>query len=174
VSSPTGALDRGSEPIRADPGGSFASRAETMTGQDVRDWRVARGISQEALAKCVGVRQSWISRYELGHRSLPESALERLAEVMRPLDPTAEAALERYLERSSPLERLDSVTELCRAGLLGAVDGAVVLGADRDSAEASAGTMQAAIDAIDDAPASTKTMSWWHWRPSAGSRPRRS
>ena len=47
-------------------------------GQTIRAARKKRGISQEELAKHLGVTKSTISKYELGHR---EPSLEQLIEI---------------------------------------------------------------------------------------------
>ena len=55
--------------------------ADIVTGAELRAWREARGLSQSAFARMVGVRQPTVSRWETGQLQPPRFlalALERL------------------------------------------------------------------------------------------------
>lgn len=64
---------RGNSPGEAAPGvGHF------MTGEDIRRWRLARGLSQAELAELLGVAENTVWRWETGLRS-PDPRLIALA-----------------------------------------------------------------------------------------------
>lgn len=58
----------------------------------LRQLRTERGLSQERLAEILGVRQIWISRYELGERRLD---VVELADIARGLGVTVAEILDR-------------------------------------------------------------------------------
>ncbi|MDH3595778.1 MAG: helix-turn-helix domain-containing protein [Rhodospirillales bacterium] len=64
----------------------------------LREWRVAAGLSQEALAERVGTTGVSVGRYETGQRSLTIEMLEQFAAALecRPADllPDPESALD--------------------------------------------------------------------------------
>lgn len=54
----------------------------TAIGERVRQSRIQRGLSQEALGEVAGMYQSTISRIERGQRSARPKTLQRLADVL--------------------------------------------------------------------------------------------
>jgi transcriptional regulator with XRE-family HTH domain len=59
---------------------------QRTVGQNLRRYRVARGLSQEAFADVVGVHRTYMGGLERGERNLTLRSLERIAEVLQ-LDP---------------------------------------------------------------------------------------
>ena len=66
-----------------DANGERLPSARMVVGQQVRRWRVRRHLSQEGLARAVGVHQASISNYEAGRRDLPVSTMIRIADVLQ-------------------------------------------------------------------------------------------
>lgn len=56
--------------------------ARDIIGRQVKIWRLRRHLSQEGLARAVGVNQASISNYEAGKRDLPVSTMIRIVEVL--------------------------------------------------------------------------------------------
>jgi transcriptional regulator with XRE-family HTH domain len=63
--------------------GTHERRARAVIGGRVRLWRVKRHLSQEGLARAVGVNQASISNYEAGRRDVPVSTMIRIADVLQ-------------------------------------------------------------------------------------------
>jgi transcriptional regulator with XRE-family HTH domain len=61
---------------------------QRTVGRNLRAYRVARGLSQEAFAEVVGVHRTYMGGIERGERNLTLKALERIAERLElpPLD----------------------------------------------------------------------------------------
>jgi transcriptional regulator with XRE-family HTH domain len=59
--------------------------ARTLGG-NLRAYRTARGLSQEALAEVLGVHRTYMSDVERGRRNLTLKSIERIAERLK-LDP---------------------------------------------------------------------------------------
>jgi len=55
-------------------------------GRNLRAYREARGLSQEALAEVLGVHRTYMGGVERGERNLTLKSLERIAEKLG-LDP---------------------------------------------------------------------------------------
>jgi transcriptional regulator with XRE-family HTH domain len=53
-----------------------------VVGANLRAFRAARGLSQEAFADLVGVHRTYMGGLERGERNLTFQSLERLAEVL--------------------------------------------------------------------------------------------
>jgi len=53
-----------------------------MLGENLRDWRRARGLSQRALAERVGTSARMLARYERGNRYPDDSTLHALADAL--------------------------------------------------------------------------------------------
>ena len=51
-------------------GGMAGVRASTMTGADLKAWRLAHGLSQEALARLLQVAANTVYRWEAGTRAV--------------------------------------------------------------------------------------------------------
>ena len=50
-----------------------------VTGEDLRRWREARGLTQTALARALGVEHNTVYRWEVGLRSPPAGRVLDLA-----------------------------------------------------------------------------------------------
>ncbi len=50
-----------------------------VTGEDLRRWREARGLTQTALARALGVEHNTVYRWEVGLRSPPAGRILDLA-----------------------------------------------------------------------------------------------
>lgn len=50
--------------------------------RNLRDWRVARGLSQEKLSEISGFTQAYISQIENGACNIRIDSMEKLAEVL--------------------------------------------------------------------------------------------
>jgi transcriptional regulator with XRE-family HTH domain len=61
---------------------------QRSVGRNLRMYRQARGLSQEAFADLLGVHRTYMSGVERGERNLSLRSLERLAERLD-LDPRA-------------------------------------------------------------------------------------
>jgi transcriptional regulator with XRE-family HTH domain len=61
---------------------------QRIAGANIRAYRLARGVSQEALADVLGVHRTYMGGVERGERNLTLRSLERLAERMG-VDPVA-------------------------------------------------------------------------------------
>jgi transcriptional regulator with XRE-family HTH domain len=61
---------------------------QRTVGRNLRAYRQARGLSQEAFAELVGVHRTYMGGLERGERNLTLRSLERLARVLAvaPLD----------------------------------------------------------------------------------------
>jgi transcriptional regulator with XRE-family HTH domain len=59
---------------------------QRTVGRNLRAYREARGLSQEAFAELVGVHRTYMGGLERGERNLTLRSLERLAQVLH-LDP---------------------------------------------------------------------------------------
>jgi transcriptional regulator with XRE-family HTH domain len=58
---------------------------KAMTGQELKEWRRKRGLSQEELGRLLGVARFSVSRWEIGTRAIPSFlplALEALENRM--------------------------------------------------------------------------------------------
>ena len=55
---------------------------QRIAGANIRAYRIARGVSQEALADVLGVHRTYMGGVERGERNLTLRSLERLAERM--------------------------------------------------------------------------------------------
>jgi transcriptional regulator with XRE-family HTH domain len=55
---------------------------QRIAGANIRAYRLARGVSQEALADVLGVHRTYMGGVERGERNLTLRSLERLAERM--------------------------------------------------------------------------------------------
>ena len=51
-------------------------------GENIRKARIKRGLSQEELARAIGITKSTISKYELGHREPPLDTIQKIADVL--------------------------------------------------------------------------------------------
>ncbi len=61
---------------------------QRVVGRNIRAYREARGLSQEAFADVLGVHRTYMGGIERGERNLTLKSLERLAERID-LDPLA-------------------------------------------------------------------------------------
>ncbi len=73
---------------------------QKTVGRNLRDYRQARGLSQEAFADLVGVHRTYMGGLERGERNLTLRSVERIAEQIGvdPLvlmDPKGEKRLRR-------------------------------------------------------------------------------
>lgn len=59
---------------------------QRTVGANLRAWRQARGLSQEAFAEVLGVHRTYMGGVERGERNLTLRSLERIAEVLE-VDP---------------------------------------------------------------------------------------
>lgn len=59
---------------------------QRRAGQNLRAYREARGLSQEAFAEAVGVHRTYMGGLERGERNLTLKSLERIAEQIE-VDP---------------------------------------------------------------------------------------
>jgi len=59
---------------------------QRTVGRNLRAYREARGLSQEAFAEVVGVHRTYMGGLERGERNLTLRSLERLAAVLK-VDP---------------------------------------------------------------------------------------
>jgi transcriptional regulator with XRE-family HTH domain len=55
---------------------------QRAVGRNLRRYRLARGLSQEAFADVVGFHRTYIGGLERGERNLTLRAVERLAEII--------------------------------------------------------------------------------------------
>lgn len=55
---------------------------QRIAGANIRAYRLARGVSQEALADVLGVHRTYMGGVERGERNLTLRSLERLADRM--------------------------------------------------------------------------------------------
>ncbi|WOQ17587.1 helix-turn-helix transcriptional regulator [Raineyella sp. W15-4] len=55
---------------------------QRIVGQNLRSYRQARGLSQEAFADQLGVHRTYMGGLERGERNLTLQSLERLAEEL--------------------------------------------------------------------------------------------
>lgn len=51
-------------------------------GKSIKAVRLMRGLSQETLAKAVGIEQNFLSRIEVGRRAASLETLQKIAEVL--------------------------------------------------------------------------------------------
>lgn len=58
----------------------MAGELAKVVGQNLKAYRVARGLSQEAFAEVLGVHRTYMGGVERGERNLTLSSLERIAE----------------------------------------------------------------------------------------------
>jgi len=73
---------------------------QKTVGRNLRAYRQARGLSQEAFADAVGVHRTYMGGLERGERNLTLRSVERIADRLRLdplllLDPRAEKRLRR-------------------------------------------------------------------------------
>jgi transcriptional regulator with XRE-family HTH domain len=73
---------------------------QKTVGRNLRTYRQARGLSQEAFADLVGVHRTYMGGLERGERNLTLRSVERIAErisvdPLALLDPKAEKRLRR-------------------------------------------------------------------------------
>lgn len=61
---------------------TVAGELQRRLGRNVRAWRKAHGLSQEALAEHVGTSRPYVSAIERGQRSVGLGMVQRLAEGM--------------------------------------------------------------------------------------------
>lgn len=54
-----------------------------MSMNHLREWREARGMSQEALADAIGKSVATVSRYESGDQAIPSTVLPRIEDALR-------------------------------------------------------------------------------------------
>jgi transcriptional regulator with XRE-family HTH domain len=54
-------------------------KLQRVVGRNLRSYRQARGLSQEAFADIVGVHRTYMSAIERGERNLTLRSLERIA-----------------------------------------------------------------------------------------------
>ena len=59
---------------------------QLTVGQNLRRYREARGLSQEAFADVVGVHRTYMGGLERGERNITLRSLERIADVLK-VDP---------------------------------------------------------------------------------------
>ena len=59
---------------------------QRIVGKNLRAYRQAKGLSQEAFAELVGMHRTYIGGVERGERNLTLRSLERIAEVLE-VDP---------------------------------------------------------------------------------------
>ena len=43
-------------------------RASKLTSDQFKEWRMKRGMSQDACARCIGISKSTVALYEIGKR----------------------------------------------------------------------------------------------------------
>ena len=55
---------------------------QRVLGENLRAYRVARGLSQEAFAEVVGVHRTYMGGLERGERNLTLRSLERIAGIL--------------------------------------------------------------------------------------------
>jgi transcriptional regulator with XRE-family HTH domain len=55
---------------------------QRIVGRNLRAYRTARGISQEAFAEVLGVHRTYLGGLERGERNLTLRSVERLAEKL--------------------------------------------------------------------------------------------
>ncbi|GAA4969519.1 helix-turn-helix transcriptional regulator [Kineococcus glutinatus] len=53
---------------------------QRAVGRNLREYRLARGLSQEAFAEVVGVHRTYMGGLERGERNLTLKSVERIAE----------------------------------------------------------------------------------------------
>lgn len=61
---------------------------QRIVGRNLRAYREARGLSQEAFAEVVGVHRTYMGGLERGERNLTLRSVERIAEQIE-VDPVA-------------------------------------------------------------------------------------
>jgi transcriptional regulator with XRE-family HTH domain len=103
---------------------------EKLIGGRIKDIRNARGMTQQALAERLGMKQSILSRYERGQMRLPSSLLAKLAKVLRSsadeilglkdVRRGADVQDRRFLKR---LQAIDTLPERQKDALLTTIDG---------------------------------------------------
>ncbi|WP_206677296.1 helix-turn-helix transcriptional regulator [Caulobacter sp. SSI4214] len=67
---------------KSSPSGRIVTEVDAHVGQVVRAIRKTKGISQEQLAKSLGVSFQQIQKYELGHNRVSASKLFAIANVL--------------------------------------------------------------------------------------------
>ena len=67
-------------------GGVAIGDLQRIVGRNLRAYRQAKGLSQEAFAELVGMHRTYIGGVERGERNLTLATVERYAEVIG-LDP---------------------------------------------------------------------------------------
>jgi transcriptional regulator with XRE-family HTH domain len=60
--------------------GTVEGELQRTLGQNLRDYRKKRGLSQEAFADVLGVHRTYVGGLERGERNVSLKALERYAE----------------------------------------------------------------------------------------------
>lgn len=89
---------------------------ESDTGNQIRSRRIAANLTQEELAKRVGVTQAAISQWETGH-SVPQSQLKKLEEVLGKLDEEDISPFSQWLAKTRVAKGL-TIAELARQAKL--------------------------------------------------------
>lgn len=56
-----------------------------MTPAQIKEWRTAHGLTQQAMADLLGVRCNTVSRWEQGSTAAPAMLADALAEIGRKL-----------------------------------------------------------------------------------------
>ena len=56
----------------------------TITGERIKELRLARGLTQTELGEAIGIKKSAIYKYETGRvRNIPKSKIEMLAQILK-------------------------------------------------------------------------------------------
>jgi transcriptional regulator with XRE-family HTH domain len=74
---------------------------QLTVGRNLRSLRVARGLSQEAMADVLGVHRTYMGGVERGERNLTLKSLERIAARLD-VDPMALLGEAQPIERGEP------------------------------------------------------------------------
>lgn len=69
----------------------ISEEMDELSGQDLKDTRLALGLSQDVLADMLGVRQPTIHRWERGERAVPRGVRSELAGIIDRFEADLEA-----------------------------------------------------------------------------------